>query len=184
MILFVDHFQKAVDLILFAVLNITVQKDETLYQRIQHVAFRAEEKSPPVVQLRRQVFTVRKAEDAEPAVFTPHGDIYCTAVQQQDRRSRVPDVPDCRRLVRDFREAAGDHPAALEVFYARYEPDQIAELKALAEEHGLYYSVGSDNHGREGQDFIELDSVDILPLNDRMIWTLLRNPEDEQPLVL
>jgi predicted metal-dependent phosphoesterase TrpH len=51
-----------------------------------------------------------------------------------------------RRLVKDFRAAGGK---ALEVISARQTPDQVRSLCALAREHDLEASVGSDFH-RDG----------------------------------
>ena len=77
------------------------------------------------------------------------------------------------RLAADFREAAGESPAGMEVFYRRYSFEKQKELKEIADQNALYYSAASDYHGREKDDL-----MDVLDLSEeetmRMIWTIRR----------
>ena len=54
-----------------------------------------------------------------------------------------------------------DGLAGMEVYYARYSPDQVARLKRLADQHGLVPCGGSDYHGPGLGPDVDLGDVDV-----------------------
>lgn len=50
------------------------------------------------------------------------------------------------KIIKDFKTAAGDHPAGIEVYYSKYGELQRQQLLALAQEFELYPSAASDRH--------------------------------------
>ena len=57
-------------------------------------------------------------------------------------------------LVADFRAAAQDFPAAIEVYYKNYNEEQCIKLAELAARHNLLHSCGSDYHGNGASDYL------------------------------
>ena len=57
-------------------------------------------------------------------------------------------------LVADFRAAAQNFPAAIEVYYKNYNEEQCRKLSELAVRHNLLISCGSDYHGNGASDFL------------------------------
>lgn len=57
-------------------------------------------------------------------------------------------------LVADFRAAAQDFPAAIEVSYKNYNEEQRRKVAELAARHNLLHSCGSDYHGNGASDFL------------------------------
>ena len=50
------------------------------------------------------------------------------------------------KLIKDFKSAAGDYPAGIEVYYSKYGELQRQELLGIAKKIGLYPSAASDRH--------------------------------------
>lgn len=53
------------------------------------------------------------------------------------------------KLVKDFKEMAGDYPAGIEVYYSKYNSLQRDEILKIAEEYKLYPSAASDRHSEK-----------------------------------
>ena len=50
------------------------------------------------------------------------------------------------KIIKDFKYAAGDFPAGIEVYYSKYDEEQRKGLLKIALEIGLYPSAASDRH--------------------------------------
>lgn len=72
------------------------------------------------------------------------------------------------RLVKEFVEAGGQ---ALEVVSGRQDPHLTATLAKLAQDAGLYASIGSDFHVPD-QPWQELGAMGALPVSCRPVWQL------------
>lgn len=53
------------------------------------------------------------------------------------------------KLIADFKNAVGDFPAGMEVYYAKYGEKQRAQLRGLAKKYVLYPSAASDRHAEK-----------------------------------
>lgn len=53
------------------------------------------------------------------------------------------------KLVKDFKEMAGDYPAGIEVYYSKYDCLQREEILKIAKEYKLYPSAASDRHSEK-----------------------------------
>lgn len=53
------------------------------------------------------------------------------------------------KLIQDFKAAAGDYPAGMEVYYSKYDKEQRSGLLKIAEEYDLYPSAASDRHAEK-----------------------------------
>lgn len=64
------------------------------------------------------------------------------------------------KIIEDFKTAAGDFPAGMEVYYSKYGETQRAELLKIAETYQLYPSAASDRHAEK--DRFEQGSEELL----------------------
>ena len=67
---------------------------------------------------------------------------------------------ECLELARRFRKLTESRPAAMEVYYRRYNEEQITRLREIADQVDLYYSIGSDFHGKETDDLMQISDID------------------------
>lgn len=54
-----------------------------------------------------------------------------------------------QKIVADFKTAAGDFPAGIEVYYAKYGEEQRKALLEISRKYDLYPSAASDRHGEK-----------------------------------
>lgn len=53
------------------------------------------------------------------------------------------------KIIEDFKNAASDFPAGMEVYYSKYGEEQRAKLLEIAEQYQLYPSAASDRHAEK-----------------------------------
>ncbi len=64
------------------------------------------------------------------------------------------------KLVKEFKELAGDYPAGIEVYYSKYNDERREELLKIAEKNGLIPSAASDRHS--DKEFFERGDAALL----------------------
>ena len=67
---------------------------------------------------------------------------------------------ECLQLAERFRILTDAYPSAMEVYYRRYDEETMKKLREIADKMELYYSIGSDYHGKETDDLMQVSEID------------------------
>ena len=79
------------------------------------------------------------------------------------------------RMVRRFKEAAGEHPAGIEVYYGKYSREKRKILREIADRWGLYYSSASDYHAKTPEDHLmNPQHLDRCPMDRHVLSLFLK----------
>ena len=79
---------------------------------------------------------------------------------------------ECVQLAERFKQLTDTYPAAMEVYYRRYDEEKTEKLRRIADRTGLFYSIGSDYHGRKDDDLMLVPGV-IEECGGKLVWNLL-----------
>ena len=67
---------------------------------------------------------------------------------------------ECIKLADRFRKLTGSYPAAMEVYYRRYNEEKTQKLRRIADQLELHYSIASDYHGKDTDELMQLLEID------------------------